>query len=248
MEEWQDRVVLVTGGNSGMGLATIKLFAANGARVAAGDVDLKTVRALESEGVAGYTLDVGDEGSVAACIERVESELGPIAVLVNCAGITVVADAPHTALADLDRVLGVNLKGVFLTCKHVIPLMAKRGGGAIVNVASHAGLVGMRQRAAYCASKGGVVALTKALALDHVQQGIRVNAVCPGTTDTPWMDRVARLAPDPEEAKRQFAARQPMGRMGRPEEIANAIEFLASSRASFITGTTLLVDGGWTAE
>lgn len=231
-----------------MGLATARLFAAEGARVAAGDLDLGTVRSLQSERVTGFALDVGDERSVAACVERVEAELGPIAVLVNCAGITVLADAPHTSVEDLDRVLGVNLKGVFLTCKHVIPLMAKRGGGAIVNVASHAGLVGMRQRAAYCASKGGVVALTKALALDHVAQGIRVNAVCPGTTDTPWMERVAQAAPDPEEARRQFAARQPMGRMGRPEEIANAIEFLASSRASFITGTTLLVDGGWTAE
>jgi 2-keto-3-deoxy-L-fuconate dehydrogenase len=216
--------------------------------VAVGDVSVDQERASGSGAPALYRLDVSDEDSVATCIRRVEEELGPIQVLVNSAGVTAIADTPSTSLADWERVIGVNLRGTFLTCKHVVPLMAERGGGAIVNVASHAGLVGMRQRAAYCASKGGVVALTKALALDHVRQGIRVNAVCPGTTDTPWMDRVARLAPDPEQARKEFAARQPMGRMGRPEEIAAAIEFLASGRASFITGTTLLVDGGWTAE
>lgn len=248
MGEWENATVLVTGGNSGMGLAAAKLFAAAGAKVAAGDLRTESVQAVGSGLLFPCILDVSDERSVQECVEWVERELGPLSVLVNCAGTTVVADAPHTSVADLDRVLGVNLKGVFLTCKHVIPYMIKRKGGAIVNVASHAGLVGMRERAAYCASKGGVVSLTKALALDHVLQGIRVNAVCPGTTDTPWMERVAQLAPDPDEARRQFAARQPMGRMGRPEEIAAAVEFLASSRASFITGTTLLVDGGWTAE
>jgi NAD(P)-dependent dehydrogenase (short-subunit alcohol dehydrogenase family) len=165
-------------------------------------------------------------------------------VLVNVAGIGSTTTAPETPLDVWENVFAVNARGTFLCCKHAIPGMAERGGGAIVNLASVAALVGLRNRAAYCASKGAVVALTRALAVDHVTDGIRVNAVCPGTVDSPW---VRRLVEDSGESLDALRARQPMGRLGLPEEIADAVAYLASDAAAFVTGTTLVIDGGLTA-
>jgi 2-keto-3-deoxy-L-fuconate dehydrogenase len=180
-------------------------------------------------------LDVRDESQVAPAMRDLD-------VLVNVAGIGSTTTAPDTPLEVWDDVFAVNARGTFLCCKHAIPGMAARGGGSIVNVASVGALVGLRNRAAYCASKGAVVALTRALAVDHVADGVRVNAVCPGTVDSPW---VRRLVDESGETLETLRARQPMGRLGTTEEIADAVAYLVS--AEFATGTILTIDGGLTA-
>ena len=166
-------------------------------------------------------------------------------VVVNVAGIGSTTNAPDTTLDVWEEVFAVNARGTFLCCKHAIPGMIERGGGSIVNIASVAALVGLRNRAAYCASKGAVVALTRALAVDHVPDNVRVNAVCPGTVDTPW---VRRLVEDAGESLDELRARQPLGRLGTPEEIAEAVAYLVSDAAAFVTGTVFVIDGGLTAQ
>jgi 2-keto-3-deoxy-L-fuconate dehydrogenase len=212
--------VLVTGGASGIGAATVAAFRARGDDVLVADLP---------------DVDVRDEAQVAAAVRDVD-------VLVNAAGIGSTTNAPDTPLRVWEDVFAVNARGTFLCCKHAIPRMIERGGGSIVNVASIAALVGLKNRAAYSASKGAVVALTRALAVDHVGDGIRVNAVCPGTVDSPW---VRRLVDDAGESLDALRARQPLGRLGTPEEIAHAIVYLAS--AEFVTGSVLVIDGGLTA-
>ncbi len=172
-----------------------------------------------------------------------EAMLG-LDVLVNVAGVGSTTTAPDTPLAVWEDVFAVNVRGTFLCCKHAIPDMIRRGGGSIVNIASIAGLVGLRNRAAYCASKGAVIALTRALAIDHVADHVRVNAVCPGTVDSPWVRRLVENAGESLDALR---ARQPMGRLGTPDEIAEAVLYLASEASAFTTGSALVVDGGLTA-
>jgi 2-keto-3-deoxy-L-fuconate dehydrogenase len=165
-------------------------------------------------------------------------------VLANVAGIGSTTAAPETPLAVWEDVFAVNARGTFLCCKHAIPGMIEREGGSIVNMASVAGLIGLRNRAAYSASKGAVIAMTRALAVDHVADGVRVNAVCPGTVDTPW---VRRLVEDVGESLDALRARQPIGRLGNPDEIAEAVLYLTSDDAAFVTGTAFVIDGGLTA-
>jgi meso-butanediol dehydrogenase / (S,S)-butanediol dehydrogenase / diacetyl reductase len=241
-ERFTGKTAIVTGAGSGIGRATAAALQAEGADVWLADVDGDAAEAAVVElGVRTHavTLDVRDEAAVAAAI----SAFGSLDVLVNAAGIGSTTTAPDTPLETWERVLAVNATGTFLCCKHAIGAMAGRGG-AIVNVASVAGLVGLRNRAAYCASKGAVIALTRALALDHAAERIRVNAVCPGTVDTPWVRRLVEEAGESLDALR---ARQPLGRLGTAAEIAEAILYLASDRAAFVTGTILTVDGGLTA-
>ena len=233
------RVALVTGAGSGIGAAVARRFAAAGATVLGADV---RPGAIEPSLVA-LELDVRDEDAVVRAVERAET-LGGVEILVNVAGVGSTTNAPDTPVEVWEEVMGVNARGTFLTCKHAIPRMAARGRGSIVNVASVAGLVGLRNRAAYCASKGAVIAFTRALAIDHVGDGIRVNAVCPGTVDTPW---VRRLVEDAGESLDALRARQPLGRLGTPEEIADAVLYLASDAAAFVTGSVLVIDGGLTA-
>ncbi len=229
---------LVTGAGSGIGAAVARRLAAGGADVILADVALLPIEALAREiGGQPLQLDVRDEEQVAAAMPGLD-------VLVNVAGIGSTTTAPETPLDVWEDVFAVNARGTFLCCKHAIPGMAERRGGSIVNIASVAALVGLRNRVAYCASKGAVVALTRALAVDHVADGIRVNAVCPGTVDSPW---VRRLVEDAGESLDALRARQPMGRLGLPEEIADAVAYLASDAAAFVTGTTLVIDGGLTA-
>lgn len=216
----------MTGGGSGIGAAVARRLAADGFEVTTAD--------LNPEGVA-LQLDVRDEAAVAAAVADTD-------LLVNVAGIGSTTNAPDTPLEVWEDVFAVNARGTFLCCKHAIPGMRERGGGAIVNIASIAGLIGLKNRAAYCASKGAVVALTRALAVDHVADNIRVNAVCPGTVDSPW---VRRLVENAGESLDELRARQPMGRLGTPEEVAAAVLYLAT--AEFATGTILTVDGGLTA-
>jgi 2-keto-3-deoxy-L-fuconate dehydrogenase len=219
---------LVTGAGSGIGAAIARRLAADRLEVVLADV-----RPIEGDGAV--QVDVRDEAQVAAAMRDLD-------VLVNAAGIGSTTNAPETPLEVWEDVFAVNARGTFLCCKHAIPGMVARGGGAIVNIASVAALVGLRNRAAYSASKGAVVALTRALAVDHVGDGIRVNAVCPGTVDSPW---VRRLVDDSGESLDELRARQPMGRLGTPEEIADAVSYLVS--AEFVTGSVLTIDGGLTA-
>jgi 2-keto-3-deoxy-L-fuconate dehydrogenase len=218
---------LVTGAGSGIGAAVARRLAADGHDVVRADA--------RDPGEGGVLLDVRDEAQVAPAMRDLD-------VLVNVAGIGSTTTAPDTPLELWDDVFAVNARGTFLCCKHAIPGMAARGGGSIVNVASVGALVGLRNRAAYCASKGAVVALTRALAVDHVDEGVRVNAVCPGTVDSPW---VRRLVDESGETLEALRARQPMGRLGTTEEIADAVAYLVS--AEFATGTILTIDGGLTA-
>jgi 2-keto-3-deoxy-L-fuconate dehydrogenase len=234
------RHALVTGGGSGIGAAVVRRLHAEGAHVVVADRNGEAARALAGElgdRAEGIVLDVRDEAAVAPAMDGVD-------VLANVAGIGSTTDAPSTDLSVWEDVFAVNARGTFLCCKHAIPSMRERGGGVIVNVASIAGLVGLPNRAAYCASKGAVVALTRALAVDHVRDGIRVNCVCPGTVDSPWVQRLVRDVGEDMEA---LKARQPMGRLGTPEEIAASVSYLVSDAAAFVTGTALVIDGGLTA-
>jgi NAD(P)-dependent dehydrogenase (short-subunit alcohol dehydrogenase family) len=226
----------ITGAGSGIGAAVARRLATEGAELILADLAFAPVEALAAElGARPLQLDVRDEDEVAAAVTGLD-------VLVNVAGIGSTTSAPETPLAVWENVFAVNARGTFLCCKHAIPGMKERGGGSIVNIASVAALVGLRNRVAYSASKGAVISLTRALAIDHVAHGIRVNAVCPGTVDSPW---VRRLVEDSGESLDALRARQPMGRLGEPEEIADAVAYLAASE--FTTGSVLVIDGGLTA-
>jgi meso-butanediol dehydrogenase / (S,S)-butanediol dehydrogenase / diacetyl reductase len=239
-DRFSGKRALVTGAGSGIGAAVARGLHAEGADVLLADVRAESVQAVAAElgeRATPVTLDVRDEQGV----RRVAGDLD---VLANVAGIGSTTTAPETALDTWEDVFAVNARGTFLCCKHAIPAMVARGGGSIVNMASVAGLVGLRNRAAYCASKGAVIALTRALAVDHVADGVRVNAVCPGTVDSPW---VRRLVDDVGESLDGLRSRQPMGRLGAPDEIAAAVLYLASDDAAFVTGTAFVIDGGLTA-
>jgi 2-keto-3-deoxy-L-fuconate dehydrogenase len=239
-DRFEGRRTLVTGAGSGIGEAVARALHAEGAEVVLADAAGQHVRALAGElgsRAQAVTLDVRDEDAVAGA-------MGGLDVLVNVAGVGSTTNAPDTPLEVWENVFAVNARGTFLCCKHAIPGMIERGGGAIVNIASVAGLVGLPNRAAYCASKGAVIALTRALAIDHVRQGVRVNAVCPGTVDSPW---VRRLVDDAGESLDALRARQPMGRLGTTDEVAQAVLYLASDAAAFVTGSGLVIDGGLTA-
>jgi NAD(P)-dependent dehydrogenase (short-subunit alcohol dehydrogenase family) len=239
--EFESRICVVTGGGSGIGRAVAQRLAAAGAEVTIANRSEESGRAVAQEiGGRFVATDVTDEDSVRALFDAV----GPrVDVLVNSAGALVTtARTPQVTLGDWERAFAVNARGTFLACKHALPHM--RAGAAIVNVASVAGIVGLPNRAVYCATKGAVIAFTRALAIDHVKDGIRVNCVCPGTIDTPWIDRVVA---EHGESRDALTARQPLGRLGTPDEIADAVVHLASDRAAFTTGSQLVVDGGMTA-
>ena len=224
---------LVTGGGSGIGAAIARRLTDDGYDVTIADLNPDDV--AEQLGATAIRLDVREEAQVASAMHDVD-------VLVNAAGIGSTTTAPDTPLDVWENVFAVNARGTFLCCKHAIPGMQEREGGAIVNIASVGGQIGLPNRAAYCASKGAVIAFTRALAVDHVRDGIRVNAVCPGTVDSPW---VQRLVHDSGESLDALRARQPMGRLGTPEEVADAVVYLVG--AEFATGTILTLDGGLTA-
>ena len=241
------RRAFVTGAGSGIGAAVARGLHAEGAEVVLADARLEPAQAVAAElggdggdgRAAAVQLDVRDEDAVRAAVGG-----RTLDVLVNCAGIGSTTNAPDTPLEVWEDVFAVNARGTFLCCKHVLPGMVARRSGAIVNIASVAGMIGLRNRAAYSASKGAVIALTRALAIDHVADGVRVNAVCPGTVDSPW---VRRLVDEVGESLDALRARQPMRRLGTPEEIAEAVLYLAGDGAGFVTGTALTVDGGLTA-
>lgn len=248
------RVVVVTGAGLGIGRTTALSFAAEGARVAVLDVSRRhgeeTVRLIEdSGGEAGfYEVDVSRAESVEAALAAVEKSLGPIEVLVNNAGIYTKGDVISTPVGEWDRILAVNLTGAFLCSQSGAARMVRNGGGVIVNVASEAGLAGIKGQVAYNVSKAGVIHLTKSTAVDLADRGVRVNCVCPGTTETPLVVAAVEQQENPRAARRALESCRPLGRLGTTEEIARAILFLASEEVAYATGAVLSVDGGYTAQ
>jgi NAD(P)-dependent dehydrogenase (short-subunit alcohol dehydrogenase family) len=241
---------LITGGASGIGQATAILFAREGAAVSLVDLNeeggTKVALAIEEEGGRAIFVaaDVTVDAHCRRAVEQTVSELGGLDILFNNAGIIRRATVEELTEAEWDRVMAVNVKSIFLLSRHSVPVMAKAGGGVIINTASGWGLVGGPRAAAYCASKGAVVLLTKAMAIDHGPQGIRVNCICPGDADTPMLRDEARQLGQPAERFLVEAADRPLRRIGTPEDIARAALYLASEASSYVTGTALVVDGG----
>jgi 2-keto-3-deoxy-L-fuconate dehydrogenase len=239
------RKALVTGGASGIGAATCRALAGAGASVLIVDIDRAAADALASELPNSSVLifDITDERSVKQGL----ASLASLDILVNNAGIGLVGSIEETEQADFQRVFRVNVEGPFLVTKYALPLLL-RSHGSIVNIASVAGLVGIKRRFAYCASKGAVVALTRQLSVDY-PTAIRVNCICPGTVDTPFVEAYLEKyhKHEKEKVRQELNQRQPIGRLGRPEEIANLVLYLSSKEADFINGSVLTIDGGWTA-
>lgn len=250
----RDKVVLITGGTSGIGEATALLFAKEGAKVAITGRNSqrgnKIVEKVKSDG--GESIFVKTDVSVAQdcrnAVEKTIAEFGRLDILFNNAGVFFAHDVVECTEEEWDLQLDINLKGTFLMSKFALPGMIARGSGVIINNSSGWGLVGGDKAVAYCASKGGVVLLTKAMAIDHGPQGIRVNCVCPGDVDTPMLPEDSKFRGMQWDEYIAGAANRPMRRIGTPEEIAKAVLFLASDDSSFMTGAALVVDGGGTAD
>lgn len=236
MGRFEGRTAVVTGAASGIGFEMARLFAEEGAQVIAGDLHPTGT----PPGTEPFQVDVADEASVAALIEAA----GRVDVLCNNAAVGSTADAVSCSVEEWDRLFAVNVRGVFLGTKHALTRMLDQGGGVIVNTASVAGLVGFPDRAAYCASKGAVIAFTRQVALQYASAGIRCNALCPGTVESPWVSGLLAQADDPAAARAALVARQPLGRLGTPTEVAKAALYLASDDASFVTGSAFVIDGG----
>jgi NAD(P)-dependent dehydrogenase (short-subunit alcohol dehydrogenase family) len=244
------KIALVTGAASGIGRAAALLFAQEGATVAIADVNQQAGKAVADEIIqsGGHAfaehVDVTQAADCQRVVERTVREFGRIHILFNNAGIMRRASVVELSEEDWDRVMAVNVKSIFLMSRQAIPIMAKAGGGSIINTASGWGLAGGPRAAAYCASKGAVVLLTKAMAIDHGPQKIRVNCICPGDTDTLMLRNEAQQLGEQEDRFLAESAHRPLGRIGKPEEIAQAALYLASEASSFVTGTALVVDGG----
>jgi len=243
------KTALVTGAGSGIGEAIARLFTTAGADVLLVDRNADAVAAVaasirEAGGAADHAVvDISD----AAAVDALLAGRPTLDILVNNAGIGHVGDLTKTTAADLDRLLAVNVRGTFNFCKAAVPGMLARGSGSVINLASIAGVVAVRDRLAYTTSKFAIVGLTKALALDHSHTGVRFNAICPCRVETPWVLERLKEYPDPAAAYREMASTQLNGRMARPDEIAAAALYLAADESAMVTGTNFNLDGGWTA-
>jgi NAD(P)-dependent dehydrogenase (short-subunit alcohol dehydrogenase family) len=251
---FQGKVAVVTGAAKGIGRATAMAFAQSGAQVAILDMDkeggekvVQEIRQDHGEAMLLLT-DISKEQDVQAAMEKTISSWGHIDILVNNAGVYFQANAVDTPQEAWNKVLAVNLTGAYLCTKYAVREMIKRGGGVVINVGSEAGLVGIKGQVAYNVSKGGIIALTRSCAVDFADMGVRVNCVCPGTTFTPLVQTAINRAPDPAAARRALEERRPLNRLGRPEEIAAAILFMASDEVGYATGAILSVDGGFTTQ
>ncbi|WP_424952894.1 SDR family NAD(P)-dependent oxidoreductase [Deinococcus sp.] len=256
MRRLEGRRAIVTGAGSGIGRAIALRFAEEGARVLVADLNADAAeesRALLATPGLSRAVDVSRGNEVQALIQAALDAWGGLETLVNNAGIGVAATAPDTGEDDWDRVLNVNLKGTFFGLKYGIPAIRRtvQGqpySGSVINMSSAVALVGVPNRAAYSASKGGVLALTRAAAIDHVSEGVRVNAILPGTVDTPWVQNITASQADPEGARAAMTARQPHGRLVTAQEIAAMAAYLASDESASVIGAGLVVDGGFTAR
>jgi NAD(P)-dependent dehydrogenase (short-subunit alcohol dehydrogenase family) len=244
------KVALITGAGAGIGRASVVLFAREGARVAAVDRDSATgeetvALAREGGGEAIFLqADVSRAADVAAAIDATVARFGALHVLFNNAGIVLGGTVESTDEEAWDQTMAVNLKSVYLGCRYALPQMRRQGGGVIVNTASVAGLVGVKDRAAYSASKMGIIGLTRSIAIDYVGEKVRANCLCPGTVDTPSLQGRIAATGDVETARAAFIARQPMGRLGTAEEIAALALYLASDESAYMTGSAVVIDGG----
>ncbi len=249
----EGKVSIVTGGGSGIGRATCLLFAREGARLAVADKRKEAAETVRGECIEqgaeaiAVEMDVAKSADAKRMVDETVRAFGRLDVLVNNAGYGIAGSVVETDEQAWDDLMAVNVRGVFLCTKYAVPAMKATGGGAIVNTASTVASIGIPNRAAYCASKGAVAALTRAVAIDHVGDGIRCNAVAPGTIDTPYFTEILGKSPDGAAIRRQLEQRQLMGRLGTPGEVAAAILFLASDESRFATGSILTIDGGWTA-
>jgi NAD(P)-dependent dehydrogenase (short-subunit alcohol dehydrogenase family) len=242
MPDFTGQTVVVTGASSGIGWEMATQFRELGATVFAADISESA-----PEGCTSLRVDVRDAVSVESLVSRAVSDTGRLDVICNNAGIGSTKDPVACSVEEWDAVFAVNARGVFLGTKMALPHMLKQQRGAIINTASVAGMVGLRDRAAYCASKGAVIAFTKSVAIQYAGTGVRCNAICPGTVDSPWVGRLLDETDDPQRRRSELVARQPMGRLGEPAEIAKAAIYLASVDAAFVTGVEFVIDGGLTA-
>jgi meso-butanediol dehydrogenase / (S,S)-butanediol dehydrogenase / diacetyl reductase len=251
MERLSGKRSIVTGAGSGIGRAIALRFAAEGARVVISDVEEAAATRVAAE-AGGETLvrktDVTSSSDVETLVQTSVEEWGGLDVMVNNAGIGVAGTTTVTTEEDYERVMDVCLRGTFLGMKHAIPAIRDSEGGSVINMSSVAALVGIADRAVYSAAKGAILAITRAAAIDHVEEGVRVNCIAPGTVDTPWIGRITAGYDDPEEARRNMQARQPHGRLVTPEEIAAMAAYLASDESASVIGACMVVDGGVTAR
>jgi NAD(P)-dependent dehydrogenase (short-subunit alcohol dehydrogenase family) len=251
MERLRGKRIIVTGAGSGIGRAIALRFAAEGARVVISDVDEEAAARVAAE-AGGETLvrktDVTSTSEIETLVQTSVEEWGGLDVMVNNAGIGVAGTTTVTTEEDYERVMDVCLRGTFLGMKHAIPAIRDSEGGSVINMSSVAALVGIADRAVYSAAKGAILAITRAAAIDHVEEGVRVNCIAPGTVDTPWIGRITAGYDDPEEARRNMQARQPHGRLVTPEEIAAMAAYLASDESASVIGACMVVDGGVTAR
>ena len=243
LKRFEGRTAIVTGAGSGIGFEMARLFLAEGAAVVAADLQADTV----PDGCLSVPVDVSAPGGAKKMVDMAVQHTGRLDVLCNNAGISSTTDVLSCTPEEWDQVFAVNVRGVFLGTKYALPHMLDGGVGAIVNTASVAGLIGLKDRAAYCASKGAVIAFTKQVAVQYAGTGVRCNCICPGTVDSPWVQNLLDKADDPAAMRADLVARQPVGRLGTPEEVAKAALYLASDDASFTTGSAWVLDGGLTA-
>ncbi|MEC9490574.1 MAG: SDR family oxidoreductase [Halanaerobiales bacterium] len=249
--DFTDEVVIVTGAARGIGKAAAEAFAESGAKVIIGDIDAKKgKKAADSiNGEATFIkLDVSSSKSVVDLVKKVNEMYRRIDILVNNAGVFYTENIVDTPEEEWDKLMNINLRGAYLCSHYIIPEMLKRQSGVVINIASEAGLVGIGGQVAYNVSKAGIISMTKSMAVDFADNGIRVNAVCPGTTETPLFLNALKKADDPEELRSTYEKIRPLNRLGKPEEIAGAILAMASKNLAYATGSVLTIDGGYTAQ
>jgi len=249
-----NKVAIITGAGSGIGRNTALLFSKEGAKVVVADIDEKEgertvsmVKEMDGSAICIPT-DVSNSSQVQKLVKATLDTYSRLDILINVAGIFTKGDVIHTSEESWNRIIGVNLFGIFLCMKYCIPEMVKIGGGSVVNIASEAGLVGIANQVAYNVSKSGVIALTRSAAVDFATKNVRVNCICPGRVLTPLVEKVIKNSKDPEETRRVLSEDRPLQRMGKPDEIAAGILFLASDESKYTIGTVLSIDGGYTAQ